>query len=338
METAAPYDLTFREYRPGDEAAILDCFQRVFDVGTPEARPRTMDHWHWQYAKNPTALRRILLAVDERAGGRVAAQYAGVPVRMFDRGATTIATQAVDSMVDPAYRRGLKRPGLFATLGARWYAKWIHTDGDRLAYGIPVPQSWRIGNALLRYEIVRTQPILFREPDAPIPAGRGVGVRRVERAGPEFDALFATLAPDLRYVAIRDAAFLNWRFVEHPTFRYTILGAYEGPALRGYAVVRHGDWVVPNNTILVDWLVGGGDVDAARELLRAADALRGDAGSPALSVLLPDCNPWYRDLQVEGFLVAPSDYMTVVVSSSAAYAPHVLRREWYHTLADFDLA
>jgi hypothetical protein len=296
-----------------------------------------MDHWQWQYARNPTGERRILIAVDERGGGRVAAQYAGIPVRMFDHGAVTIATQAVDSMVDPAYRRGLKRPGLFATLGAKWYAKWIHPDGDRLAYGIPVPQSWRIGNALLRYEIVRTQPILYREPAAPISAGRGVSVRAVERPGPEFGELFAKLAPDLRYLATRDAAFLGWRFAEHPTFRYTILGAFEGSALRGYAVVRQGDWMVPNNTILADWLVAGGDLDAGRALLQACEAIRVAGRSPLLSILIPDCNPWYRDLQVEGFLVAPSDYMTVVVSSSASYAPHVLRRDWYHTLADFDI-
>ncbi|MBL8694282.1 MAG: GNAT family N-acetyltransferase [Planctomycetes bacterium] len=331
-------ELVFRDYRPGDEARILECFQRVFDVGTPEARLRTLEHWRWQFERNPTQQFRILLAVDESAGGRVVAQYAGVPMRMFDRGERTIATQAVDSMVDPAYRRGLKRPGLFATLGAQWYAKWIRRDQDRLAYGIPVPQAWRIGNALLRYEIVRTQPILYREACWPLLTGRGVEVRAIDSPGAEFDELFQRLAPDLRYLTVRDASFLRWRFLDHPTFRYTIFGAFEGARLRGYVVARVGDWIVPSNTILVDWLVPGGDIDAARELLRAVDGLRARSASPCLSLLLPDSNPWYRDLQLEGFLLAPSDYMTVVVASGAAYSPPVLRREWYHTLADFDIA
>ncbi len=331
-------DLEIRAYREGDEIRIHECFQRVFDVGTPEARLRTLDHWRWQFERNPTGLRRILVAVDHSAGDRVAAQYAGVPIRMFDRGESTIATQAVDSMVDPAYRRGLKRPGLFATIGAQWYSTFIRRDADRLAYGIPVPASWRIGNALLRYEIVRTQPVLYREPLAPLLPGRGIEVARVEKPGPEFDALFARLAPDLRYLAVRDAAFLDWRFASHPTFRYTILAARDAGGLRGYAVVRQGDWLVLGNTILVDWLVPGGDIDAARELLRAADALRAERRGPAMSVLLPDSNPWFRDLQHEGFEVAPTEYMTVVVSTGAAYAPVTLRRDWFHTLADFDIA
>jgi len=200
-----------------------------------------------------------------------------------------------------------------------------------------VPAAWRVGNALLRYEIVRTQPALYREPLGPIAAGRGVEVAEVARAGPEFDALFARLAPDLRYLAVRDAAFLNWRFADHPDFRYSMLAARDANGLRGYAVVRRCDLLTPGNVVLVDWLVPGGDLDAGRELLRAADRIRAATGGPALSIVIPDCNPWFRDLQVEGFAVAPTDYMTVVVSAGAAYATPALRRDWYHTLAEFDV-
>ncbi|HKE01679.1 MAG TPA: GNAT family N-acetyltransferase, partial [Planctomycetota bacterium] len=172
--------ISIREYRPGDEASIVDCMRRVFGAGTPEGRERTLEHWQWEFAKNPTGLWRILVAVDDAAGGKVVGQYAGVPIRMFDRGRVTIATQGVDSMVDPAYRGGLKRPGLFATLGMEWESRFVRSDVDPLLYGIPVPVAWRIGNAFLRYEVVRTQPVLYREPLSPLARGRGVEIVELE--------------------------------------------------------------------------------------------------------------------------------------------------------------
>jgi hypothetical protein len=329
--------IELRDYLPGDEAGILECFHRAFGANTPEQRGRSMAHWRWEFERNPAALWRILVAVDPDAGNRIVGQYAGVPIRMFDRGRSSIATQGVDSMVDPAYRRGLKRPGLFATIGVRWFAKYHRLDVDPLVYGMPVPSTWRIGNAFLRYEILRTQPILYREPVTPIAPGRGVEVVEVPKADGAFGALFAKLAPDLRYVAVRDDAFLNWRFVDHPTFRYRILAARDARGLRGYAVVRTADWLVPGNTVLVDWFLPGGDIDAARELLRAAERVREEAGGSAVSVMIPDCNPWYRDLQIEGFSVAPTEYLTVVIAAGSAYGPGILRREWYYTLAEFDI-
>lgn len=331
--------IEIRPYRPGDEAAILDCFHRVFGSDTPEGRPRTLDRWRWQVERNPAAGAReaILLALDRSApSAKVVGQFAGTPVRTFDRGAERTAMLAVDLMVDPNYRRGLRRPGLFGTLGAEWFRRNQSADRHPLVYGFPNLLSFRIGNAVLRYEVVRTQVTHFREPLAPPPAGRGVSIEEVGRAGPEFDALFDRLAPDLRLLVRRDAAYLNWRFKDHPDFRYQLFAARDARQLRGYAVVRVCDWLVPNNCVVVDWLVPGGDVDAGRELLRAAEEVRSRAGSPAVSMIVPDNNPWFADLQRDGFLVAPTDYVCCVVAGARAYAPSALRREWYYTHGDFD--
>jgi hypothetical protein len=332
-------NIEIRGYRPGDEVPILDCFHRVFGADTPEGKLRTMERWRWQVVQNPApgAREAILLAVDSGAPGvKVVGQFAGVPVRMHDRGAEKIGMLAVDLMVDPQYRRGLRKPGLFGNLGAEWFRRVQGPGRHELVYGFPNLLSFRIGNAVLRYEVVRTQVTLFREGLTPLLAGRGVEVERVEKAGPEFDALFDRLAPDLRILVRRDAAYLQWRYLTHPDFRYELYAARDRQGLRGFAVVRVCDWLVPNNCVIADWFVPGGDVDAARELLRRVEEVRARAGSPALSIVVPDNNPWFRDLQSEGFLVAPTDYVCCVVAGGRAYAPSTLRREWFYTHGDFD--
>lgn len=329
-----------RAYREGDETAILACADRVFGAGAPGSVPRTLENWRWQFARNPApgAREAILLAVDAAASPvKVAAQFAGLPIRMYDRGAETVAMQAIDAMVDPDYRRGLRKPGLFGALGAEWFRRMQGPGRHELVYGFPTVEHFRFGSSVLHYEIVRTQVTLVREPLTPPLTGRGVTVERVDRAGPEFDALFARLAPDLRLLARRDAAFLQWRFLTRPNVRYHLFAARDVNGLRGYAAVRVCDWLVPNHCVVADWLVPGGDVDAARELLRCVDEVRAEAGSAAVSMFLPDSNPWFRDLQKDGFLVMPTDFLCCVVPGSRAYAPSTLRRDWYYTHADFDL-
>lgn len=332
-------NLEIRPYRPGDETALLECYHRVFGADTPEGRMRTMERWRWQWEQNPVAgaTDLILLAVDRAAEKtRVAGHFACMPVRMFDRGVSKNAGLAVDLMVDPVYRRGLRRPGLFGNLGVEWFTTYQKAGMHDLVFGFPNQLSYRIGNAVLCYEVVRTQPVLYREPLSTLSRGRGIEVQEVSEADESFDALFERLAPDLKLLVWRDAKYINWRYATHPDFKYRIFAARDANGLRGWAVVRVCDWFVPSNCVLVDWLVPGGDIDATRELLVAAGAVRADSGSPCTSILLPDNNPWYRDLQLEGFMVIPTEYICCVVSLGKPYSTYVLRREWYYTHGDFD--
>lgn len=61
----------------------------------------------------------------------------------------------------------------------------------------------------------------------------GVAVRRVERFGPEADAAYRAAVPRLANHVVRDAAYLNWRFLDSPRgYR-----AFATPG--GFAVLGH---------------------------------------------------------------------------------------------------
>src|SRR5574341_1456493 len=69
--------LEIRNYRPGDEAQIIDLFERTF--GRTMGRTESARHWKWEFLDTPAGYQAIVLAF---AGSTLAAQYAAMPVRL----------------------------------------------------------------------------------------------------------------------------------------------------------------------------------------------------------------------------------------------------------------
>ena len=65
----------------------------------------------------------------------------------------------------------------------------------------------------------------------------GVVVRRVERFGPEADAAYRAAVPRLANHVVRDAAYLNWRFLDSPR-GYRAFASPGGFAVLGHKVQR----------------------------------------------------------------------------------------------------
>src|SRR5882672_11075415 len=78
-----------RDYRPGDEGAILDLFARSF----PHA-PRSLEHFRWKYRENPFGNERISLTFDQ--DGRLVGHYSGYPVPFRADGRDLLAHQIGD--------------------------------------------------------------------------------------------------------------------------------------------------------------------------------------------------------------------------------------------------
>src|SRR5262249_19096284 len=113
----------------------------------------------------------------------------------------------------------------------------------RLGGGIDIGgMEYRVRRAALPWRIWRTL-----DADVGDVAARG-GMRyrlEVERLatapGDEFDALDTRLALLRPVLGVRDAAYLNWRYVRHTMWRHDILCARRNGVLVGYAVLRRGD-------------------------------------------------------------------------------------------------
>lgn len=336
-------ELVLRPYAPGDEQAILETFNRVFrEVCGEGFRERSLAEWNWQFRENPRGM-RVMLAVDR--DGTVAAQYAAVPMAALSPLGPTNFLHAVDSMVHPEHRAGLKKPGLFVRVGQAWF-EWIRALGlDSVGFGYPVRPAWRIGSRYLGYTLVRV--IDYLACAAERLAGVAAGAARIEvqaasafPAG-ETDALWEEWALGVQAAIVRDAAYLDWRYRACPGRDYRILLARRQGRLVGLAVVHPSHELLPGSATLAEWLVLPGEDGAGRALLSEAGLLARRRERSRLLALVPPWRPEWGFLQGAGFEVVPSaDYLERRLGSylwkermtSAWLAEH-----WFYTLGDSDL-
>lgn len=326
-------DYEIREYQPGDEVSLLETFNHVFSANDPGYVPRTLEEWRWGFADNPHGW-RIFVAVHE---GRVVAQFAGQPLRVWVRGQEQVFVNCVDSMSHPDHRRGLKRPGLFVNVAHAYFDAYGGADRDWLHYGLPIEEAARMGDTFLRYEIVRNQPVVSRrvgEGPTELPAGVAV----IDRFDEQARWLYDRCAGRWGASTIRDDTYLNWRFLDHPRFDYVALGVFNDQAiLRGLAVYRTTDWFHDNMVFIVDWLVPTDEPEVG-ELLRRAVLARARAQRAfGVGILLPEWSEWFQMFQEDNWWVWPTDYSMRARWFHRDVRPEWLRENWWYQLAETDL-
>jgi hypothetical protein len=330
-----------RAYQPGDAPRILECWNAVMPA-QDQRPPRDLRYWEWQFDRNPHGGKRIMLGV--LPDGRVVGQYAGMPYRTLAEGredANACLVQTVDLLVLPEFRRRGERPGLFVQIGRRYYEDYGQRNGDLLTFGYPVP-AWRIGQKYLNYEMVRDTHLVFRECHVPGFAPRQaatdeVEVVEVERFGPAGDELWTRIRSEFGLAIVRDRAYLDWRYAEHPEGCYTMLLCREKRTgrPRGAAVFRIGDFVIRHAGLCVEWLCSRDDLEAELCLIGAMERLTVARGAGVLAALFNQSDPRFVRFQRHGFLVSGSSYFLVIVTHK--YTIHWLRDHWFYTLGDTDL-
>ncbi|MBW1782071.1 MAG: GNAT family N-acetyltransferase [Deltaproteobacteria bacterium] len=252
-----------REYREGDEEQILRLRQQVFgDLDPVRLKPST---WRWQFRHNPAGEAFCALAEDQ---GRIVGQYAVIPSRFSVQGKETVFALSCDTMIHPDYRR----QGLFTTLAQEVYRRIESERRITTVWGFPnevsLPGftrhlSWRL-LTVFPLRVVPLRPIAIlrhllplkkgtrkvpenMEEGAPVgvsgsvrdfPDIPGLMVEPITRFEKTFDALWnrnRRLAP---VIQIRDAAYLNWRYLGAPDFHYRPFAIRFEERLIGYMVIR----------------------------------------------------------------------------------------------------
>lgn len=331
-------EYTVREYQPGDEHSILTAFNRVFAAIDPTFVPRTLEEWRWRNLLNPAGWRIFVATTPD---GEIVAQQAGLPVRLLHEGEPVIWNQIVDSFADPRHGRSLKRPGLFV-ICAKPFGDYYggRPPKDQIMYGMPVRRAYRIGQRFLGYQTVREQ--LALEADvarAGRCAGGGVAIEEVTRFPEAMAELFERARAPHGAIAVRDAAFLNWRFADRPNHRYRMaLARTPAGRLAGYAVAAVGDFDLTHSGLVVDWLVDPACPEAGSALRGwLGDWARG-AGTDRVRALFPETCADFAAFQQEGYRVTETSYITAAGSYTRAFHTLALYWGWYYTLAEFDLA
>ena len=141
-------DYTIRHYRQGDEIEILNTFNRVFEEGNPDYIARTPEQWYWEFRDNPAGNQIVLGLAPE---GGVLCQYCCLPYFVNLRGEKVVAGCGIDSFVDPGYRQGLKREGIFLRVARTYFKEIAVPEITAFGYGFPNEKAYRIGVKMLKY-------------------------------------------------------------------------------------------------------------------------------------------------------------------------------------------
>ena len=321
---------TTREYRAGDEQAILDLFNRSF----PHS-PRSLEHFRWKYRDDPFGAERISLTFDESA--RLVGHYSGycVPFRYDAKNAT--AHQIGDTMTDPAVRHVGRGPS--SILGRTALHFYGHFCEGQVAfnYGFNVSNIQRFSLRFLRSD--RVEPVTYRVSPPLPPVSRferwthGYQLELVRDTTAEWDDLFSRVSGAYRFLVRRDARYVRWRYLQSPDTSYFVVAVRKWRRLVGWIVFR----VRENRFVLGDALIHPSFPEALEMVLRhVVPSHQADL----VEMWLPPRPQWLdRVVSGLGFQTRPEPQDLSVMCVPFAWRDAVsrMRESLYYTWGDSDL-
>lgn len=338
-------------YRPDDRRQVEALYRRVFG---PDAADANRLRWDWQYHRNPNVAPDGPLIWLAREGATVVGQYATMPVRLSLGGREIDASWGMDVMVAPERQRQGLGDALFRT--------WDRHTGAALGLGLSAASQSLFNK--MAWPNVGPVPCLvkplsrraLRRPTWPTGVNRLVSyvtlpwVRRVARTRPmqgevqtirHFDEGFTRLwdrvADKFAFAVRRDAAYLNWKYIQAPHVRYNI-GALVGdgePA--GFAVYRHAHEPRGRVTRLVDFLADPSDETGFLTLLRWVDREARAADSDKIRTFAMH-EGFRRMLRRSGYYSVKSnmEFVAKVNGQPVGQDFYKARDAWHVTLGDSD--
>jgi hypothetical protein len=333
-------DLVIRPYRPGDEQRILETFNLVFrEVCGPGFVDRTLERWQWQYRDNPHGHRMSLAVAPD---GTIVSQYAGVPMVADTPWGAQTFVHCVDSMTHPAWRQGLKRPGIFVITGLPFSAH-SRRISDALLYGFPVDMAFRIGQRYLEYHFLRVIDYLCRDAAAGVPpAPSGIALEQVAAIPSDIGDLWQRFRAQKQCLLRRDYRYLTWRFCDIPQHAdYELWTARRGARLCGFAVLQPRHELAPDSCTIADWIVPADDAEAVDALLHVVCRRAHEGGRKRVLTVFAEPSTEWGLFERRGFARVPSatwmERRLVYLITGSPITKEFLEQHWWYTLGDSDL-
>lgn len=338
-------------YRADDKRAVEGLYRRVFGNDAAES---SRLRWEWQYRRNPNNPGHEPEIWIAREGPAIVGQYATMPVRVSMGGREVQGSWGMDVMVAPERQR--------QGLGEQLFRTWDRNVGASLGLGLsessyrlfqkmrwpdvgPVPcfvkpltrralrrPNWPTGlNRLVSALTLPVVKIVGR--DRPL----GAEVRLIQRFDDSFTALWEELAPKFDLAVRRDAAYLNWKYVNAPHVRYSIAALRRNDRNVGYAVYRSFHEPRGRVTLLVDFLVDPDDESGMRTVLGWIDREARQADSDKIRAYAMHAK-FRRVLKRSGYFQVKSTMEFVAKVNGIDLDPGFYERpsNWHITLGDSD--
>jgi len=313
-----------RTYRPGDEEALNQAFNRVFGKG------RSLAEWHWKYAQCPWG---VCIALAEHASGQVLAQFAALPTLFQVAGTPILLGQGVDGLrVDLG--PGLPLPqGIYRDTARLFFQHYCEQGPLGALYGLAGSRQARLLQNRLGCESCGSPKAWVATP-GPLPRPSSAWEFVLGFHPVLWEELWERCRSRYQVAAIRNWTYAHWRYGQHPSKPYACLFLlhHEGPA--ACAVLR----LVEGTLFWVD-LLWDGQAEALRALARGVRGLAGQWGAHQVDLWLQGDKEAEALLPLAGF--QPSSAWKEVVLTVRSFDPTLEAKTFgaamYLTHGDADL-
>jgi len=338
-------------YKPEDRRGVEALDRRTLGADAADAgRLR----WDWRHRRNPYNQSGQPAVWVAREGPTIVAHYSTLPVRVSLKGLEVDAAWGGEAIVAPERDQQGLDEALVRT--------WDRNSGASLVLG-PSQESRELLDRL-RFPDSRVLPCLVkpltrravRLASWPTPINQVISAlafpfvqvlarsrplraecEPVRRFDSSFTALWERLANQFDLAVRRDAAYLNWRYIEPPHVRYSAVALKRQGEVHGYAVYRHRHEPLGRVTLIVDFLTHPDDVSGLKTLLRWVDrAARAEDSDKVRCYALN--GRFRRVLRRNGYFGVKSS-LEVAVKVNAVQVPHGFydqTENWHVTGGDSD--
>ena len=343
-------------YEPSLDAEIL----RFNREGYPTRREDWVEpRWRWMFLDSATRLGVEPMVWMYRAKTGIVAHQGAIAVKLRAGNREFVTGWFVETMVLEAYRgravgpmvvkKALEDLPLNLSLGQtpemralQFALGWVEVSPlSSFAYALN-PAAVVEGKVAPLLKPLAATALWGRQRWRTVRATSDLEVGEVDRFGVEHDRLWARVAPRFACAVVRDASYLNWKYVAQPGQTFRRLEIRRGEDIVAVVVVTTRDQepgYAYRRGFIVDVVVDPGDRPAVHGALRAAcDSLqRAGADLAWCDVINPALE---SELEACGFLRREATRWLLVSTAGADAAAAAVLRDpgaWLVTAGDSDI-
>ncbi|SEH44426.1 Acetyltransferase (GNAT) domain-containing protein [Halobacillus karajensis] len=336
--------MTVRHYQPGDENQIQELFKKTF------GQDRPLQSWKWKFTDNPKSSHPFILLYDEE--DVILGHISLWVTEAYINGKVSKIGLRADTMVDPDARG----KGIYKKLNDALLEEAKKANIDYL-YGFPAPKAkelflrytgahhmtdmprWLFVQQPLSLLSAKLKPLAFFKPldklykyfRGPKETEGDYTFKEIHECDEAFDELAAKTKNQASAMVVRDAAYLNWRYHQHPDYTYQMYGLYKENQLKGYVVTRKEEGKFTNGFI-VDWLTTSADLWAPL-LTRAMKSLH---DADLIQTWCLEHSPPVESLKKQGFFHKDSPMPLVGKEVDERTIGFENPEKWFITPGDVD--
>jgi hypothetical protein len=335
-----------RPFEERDQDGLLGLYKEVF------GRERSVEEFRWKLIGQESPVDTVWVAVD---GDQVVGQHAGIPMRLKLGNREVEAMHAVEAMTHGAYRK----QGMLTILGGGLYGHW-RDSGIPIIMGLPHP-GWGTRAYALGYRPafplvwlsrpLRPLDLLLSKLGKKDRRGQRratiAGERRVgdvlvvpqATAGSEFDTLWGEVGRYYQNSVVRNAAWVQWRYLDPPNGRFTVLMALRNGSPAGYISYRLA--LLGGRPIgrVADVFSAPEDRNTIRALVSSALKDLRAQGAESAAILVAEGSHLHRVVRSHGFLLNRGSYDASFIPFADDLDAESLNdpARWLLTGGDFDV-